>query len=292
LYIRIVRRTGSLIALGLVLNIVAALPSLTALRIPGVLQRIGLVYLIAAPIVLHVRPTWRSAILVALVIGHWALLTLVRFDDGSAGLAQSHNLARFVDMAVFGRHVLNATGDPEGLLGTVPAVSSALMGSIAGEWLRRQLSVQALVGRLTIAGFGALCVGLIWASTLPLNKSLWTGSFVMWTGGIAALILAGCYLLLDGYHHQSWAQPFLWLGFNPLAIYFLSELVSDMFDKPWLRVAGQTLTVRSWLFWDVLRPATSGIGDEWISLAVALLTVTFWIAVAGLLYGRGVRLSA
>lgn len=291
LYGRIVRRTIWLIALGVVLNLVAALPSVSGLRLPGVLQRIGLVYLIAAPIALHLRPTWRAAILIALVLCHWALLTLVQFGGRPAGLAPSHNLAGFIDMTIFGRHVLTARGDPEGVLGTIPAVSTTLMGSIAGEWLQRHQLTRAVLGRLTIAGLAALIVGMVWSLVLPMNKSLWTGSFVMWTGGIAALVLAGCYLLLDVYHRRSWARPFLWLGFNPLAIYFLSELVNDLVDKPWLRVAGQTLTARSWLFWNVLRPNPSWIADEWVSLAVALVTVAFWIAVAGVLYGRRIRLA-
>jgi predicted acyltransferase len=209
LYGRIVRRTIWLIALGLVLNVVAALPSVAGLRVPGVLQRIGLVYLVAAPIVLHMRPTWRAATLVALVLGHWALLTLVPFGHGSAGLAPSRNLAGFIDLRLFGRHVLTASGDPEGLLGTIPAVSTTLMGSIAGEWLRTQQSTRAVFGRLITAGLAALVVGMAWACMLPLNKSLWTGSFVMWTGGIAALVLAGCYLLVDAYDHHAWAGPFL-----------------------------------------------------------------------------------
>lgn len=291
LYARIVRRTIWLIALGLVLNVVAALPSVAGLRLPGVLQRIGLVYLITAPIVLHLRPTGRAVTLVALVLGHWALLTLVPFSHGSAGLTRSHNLAGFIDMTIFGRHVLMASGDPEGLLGTIPAVSTTLMGSIAGEWLRRLQSTRVLFSRLAIAGLAALAIGMAWAARLPLNKSLWTGSFVMWTGGIAALVLACCYLLVDVYHHRTLARPFLWLGFNPLAIYFLSELVNDLVDKPWLRVAGQTLTVRSWLFWNVLRPVPFWIGDNWLSLVVALLTVAVWIAVAGVLYARGIRLA-
>ena len=108
---------------------------------------------------------------------------------------------------------------------------------------------------------------------------------------MATLILAVCYLLVDVYDYRAWAAPFLWLGFNPLAIYFGSEFVGHLFDKPWLRVDGQTLTVRSWLFWDVLRPITPAIGDEWLSLILAVATVSFWVGVAGLLYARSVRLQ-
>jgi predicted acyltransferase len=286
---RIARRTLWLIALGLGLNAVAALPSVTSLRIPGVLQRIGIVYLMTAPIVIHVRPAWRGVVLLILILGHWALLALVPFGGAAAGLAPSHNLAGFIDTAVFGRHILTATGDPEGLLGTIPAIASALLGSIAGDWLRRDQSASAHAGGLLVGGLAALMAGVIWSSVLPLNKALWTGSFVLFTGGIAAVILAACYVLFDILGYRSWVRPFLWLGFNPLAIYFLAELFGHLLDAPWHRLAEQQMTLRTWLFWDVLQPLMSGIGDEWISLIFALLTVTLWIAVAGVMYRRGVR---
>jgi predicted acyltransferase len=291
LYLRIARRSGWLIGLGLVLNVVAALPSVASLRIPGVLQRIGLVYLIAAPIVINVRPAWRAVTLVVLLVGHWALLTLVPFGGAAAGLTQSHNLSGFIDKAVFGRHLLTATGDPEGLLGTIPAVGSALLGSLAGDWLRRDHFESARAGGLLIGGLVALLAGSIWAYALPLNKSLWTGSFVLFTGGLAALIMACCYVVLDLRDDRSWARPFLWLGFNPLVIYFLAELLDHTLDQPWLRVAGQSIAPRTWLFWDVLQPHMWGMGDEWISLTFALLTIGFWIAVSGLLYRQGVRIQ-
>ncbi len=291
LYVRIARRSAWLIALGLVLNMVAALPSVTSLRIPGVLQRIGLVYLIAAPIVINVRPAWRAVTIVVLLVSHWALLTLVPFGGAAGGLAQSHNLSGFIDRAVFGSHILTATGDPEAILGTIPAVGGALLGSLAGDWLRRDQSESARVGGLIISGLAVLAAGIIWAYTLPLNKSLWTGSFVLFTGGLAALILAACYVLLDVLDNRAWARPFLWLGFNPLAIYFLAELVGHTLDQPWMRVAGQSIAPRTWLFWDVLQPHMWGMGDEWISLLFALLTVALWIAVAGVLSRQGVRIQ-
>jgi hypothetical protein len=126
LYLRIARRSASLIALGLILNVIAAAPAVIALRMPGVLQRIGIVYLLAAPIVINARPAWRAVTLAVLVIGHWALL-LVSLGGAPAGLAQAHNLAGFIDQAAFGRHILTPTGDPEGILGTLPAIGSAVV---------------------------------------------------------------------------------------------------------------------------------------------------------------------
>jgi predicted acyltransferase len=98
-------------------------------------------------------------------------------------------------------------------------------------------------------------------------------------------------VLLDVLDNRAWVRPFLWLGFNPLAIYFFAELVGHTLDQPWIRVSGHATTPRTWLFWDLLQPALPGIGDEWISLMFALLTVALWIAVAGGLYRQGVRIQ-
>src|SRR4051794_772440 len=164
LYARIARRSLWLIILGLVLNVVAASPSIVAMRIPGVLQRIALVYLFAAPIVIHARPTWRLLILSALVLGHWALLAAP--ISAAAGLTQEHNLAGWIDRAAFGRHTLAATGDPEGLVGTIPAIASALLGSIAGDWLRARPLKSIRVTGLAAGGVAAVSVGLAWSTIL------------------------------------------------------------------------------------------------------------------------------
>jgi predicted acyltransferase len=161
LYLRIARRSASLIALGLMLNAAAA-PAIIAFRIPGVLQRLGIVYLLAAPMVIHARPAWRAVTLAALVIGHWALL-LVPLGGAPAGFAQADHLAGFIDQAAFGRHILTPTGDPEGILGTLPATGSVLLASVAGDWLRQDLSASARVGGLIIGGLAAVVLGLTWS---------------------------------------------------------------------------------------------------------------------------------
>jgi predicted acyltransferase len=290
LYLRIARRSAWLVALGLMLNVVVATPAVMAMRFPGVLQRIGLVYLIAAPIVIHQRPAWRAATISALVLGHWALL-VAPISAAAGGLGHAHTLAEHVDRAVFGRHILTTTGDPEGLLGTIPTVATALLGSIAGDWLRKAASIPLRVGGLVLGGIVALVVGIVWTPALPLNKALWTGSFVLVTAGLAALVLAACYVMFDVYDYRRFARPFLWLGLNPLAIYSLAELLGHLLDVPWPRGAAQPMTVRAWAFWSILRPLMPGPRDEWISLMFALLTVLWWMAVAGVLYRRDIRLQ-
>jgi predicted acyltransferase len=241
--------------------------------------------------VLNLTVQARMLLLLALVLAHWVVL-IMPFAAGAFGLTPANNVAAFIDAAVFGRHLLAPAGDPEGILGTIPAVSTALLGSIAGECLRPRGTASVHLRRLAALGLAAMAAGWLWSFRLPLNKFLWTGSFVLWTGGMAALTLAACYLVLDVYGFRAWAQPFIWLGFNPLAIYFLSEAVGHLFDKPWLRVAGESsTTVRSWLFWTLLRPRTPGLSDEWLSFSIGLATAILWIGVAGVLYRRRIRLQ-
>ena len=288
LYLRIARRSAWLILLGLMLNVVAAAPHVLGLRFPGVLQRIGVVYLIAAPIVMNTTRRWRTIWIATLVLGHWALLMAPL--AAAQGLAQGHNLSGLVDRALFGRHILTATGDPEGMLGTIPAVASALMGSIAGDWLMQERPVWVRVAGLVGGGWAALIMGLAWAPLLPLNKSLWTGSFVLFTGGVATLVLAIAYVLCDVEGNGRWARPFAWLGLNPLAIYFLAELFGHLIDLPW-RQGSTQMTARAWIFWDVLRRLVPDLPDDWLSLVFAVLVVAWWTAVAGALYRRGVQIQ-
>ena len=292
MYRRVVRRSASLVGLGLVLNAVAAYPAVNALRIPGVLQRIGLVYLATAFILLHAGAGRRAAIAVALVAGHWALLALVPFGGHAAGaLTPEVNLAGFVDRLVLGPHTLNRFGDPEGLLGTLPAVATALAGTLAGQWMRDAEGPRRRLPGLVAGGAIAAAAGLAWSFALPLNKALWTGSYALFTAGLASLAFAACYWLIDVEAVDAWARPFVWLGVNPLAIYFLSELTSDLLDRPWLRVAGETMALKTWLFWELIDPLVGGrLQEMGVSLVFALLTLAAWTAVAGVLHRRGIRI--
>jgi predicted acyltransferase len=291
LYLRIMRRGVALIGLGLILNFAVPGTSLATLRFPGVLQRIGVVYVISALIVLNETRWWQQGAFLAIaILGEWLLLRFVPFDGAGPGLGPRHNLAGYIDKAVFGAHALTRTGDPEGILATLPAVGTALLGAFAGDWLLKAQSPRARVGGLAIGGLVTLAIGMIWARAFPLNKALWTGSFVAVTGGLAALTLAACDYPIDVRQSRGWARPFLWLGFNPLAIYFLSELVGHLFDQPGLRVTGRDTTLKTWLYWEALRPLLHNyLGEEWMSLTYGLLTVAFWTGVAGLLYRRGIR---
>lgn len=290
LYVRILRRTVVLIVLGLILNAAAAPES--ALRIPGVLQRIALVYFATAILVLHTKPRQRIPIAGVLLLVHWALLTLIPFG-GEAAVAptQQHNLGAFVDAWVFGRHLLTPLGDPEGLLGTISTVGTALLGTAAGDWIRRRQPTTPRVGGLLLGGAVSIAIGLLWSIFWPLNKPLWSGSYALVTAGLAAFTFTMCYLVVDVAGVRTWARPFVWLGFNPLAIYFLSGLLGDLFEQPVLS-PGSGGTMKTWVFWEILEPRIGGaFSEEWASLAFAVALVAISLATAGVMYRRHIRIQ-
>src|SRR5262249_25682711 len=220
----VVRRATILFLLGLLLNAIAAAPPLDlgTFRIPGVLQRIAIVYAVVA--VITERLSWRAQIAaaIAILVGYWALLTLVPVPGFGRGvLTPQGNLASYLDRLVLGRHLLARTHDPEGLLSTLPAIATALCGVFAGTWLKER-RVRNRTAWLWTAGGAATAAGLLWDRVFPINKNLWTGSFVLLSGGLAAQALALCHWLVDTLRVGASSRPFTAYGRNPLAAYFLS----------------------------------------------------------------------
>jgi len=275
LHVRIVRRTVLLFALGFALSLVAAQFAWPVVRIPGVLQRIALVYFVAALITLHAN-RGRGVIACGLLVLHWVILS-------SGSLTQGHTLELAIDRAMFGRHLLLPTGDPEGLLGTLSAVVSALIGTYAGDWLRNAPEDRHVTRRLFGAGAVLTVAGWAFSFIIPINKPLWTPSYAVFTGGLAFIALAACYYTIDVADVRGWARPFVWLGINPLAIYFLAELVGHILELT---------TLKTTLYWGLLHQLTrSRMSEHATSLLFAVITVAVWTAVAGLMYRRGVRIQ-
>ena len=286
-YKHIARRVALLIALGLVLNAVSAWPNVSPLRLPGVLQRIAFAYLAASVVVLHVRPSRWLVVAAALLISHWALLALVPFGGHPAGtMTPDHNLAGYIDTLVFGRHALAIPIEPEGLLGTLPASATAILGAAAGELVRQQSGKAVVVRALALSGGAAVVIGLAWSRVLPISKPLWTGSFVLVTAGIAALALAPIYFAVDVRGRRRWCRPLAWLGASPLTIYIGSEVVRRLLDASVVPQGSGRTTPKAWLFWEVLEPAFRPWPAELASLAFAMGVLGGWVAVAFFFYRR------
>jgi predicted acyltransferase len=229
------KRAAIIFALGLFLN---GYPhyALQTLRIPGVLQRIAVVYLITFLIVLFAGKVARWMIAASLLVGYYLLMRFVSVPGFGAGvLTQDGNLAAYIDRAVMYNHLYVAHRyDPEGILSTLPAIVTCLLGVFVGEWIRGRQPREMVRGLLVGALIG-LALGQFWAAWFPINKNLWTSSYVLFVGGFAMAVLAACIWLTDVRGWKRWAQPFVWLGVNPLAIYALASLLARMIGSHKIR---------------------------------------------------------
>jgi predicted acyltransferase len=288
---RVLRRSALIFALGLLLH---ALPWFhwTTLRIPGVLQRIAVCYLLAALlfIVTGGARGWRAQALVAgaLLTGYWLAMTRVPVPGYGAGdLSPEGSLAAYVDRLVLGPHIWQASRvyDPEGILSTVPAVATTVLGMLAGHWLRAGRSAGRVVGGLVAGGLAATALGQVWGLSFPVNKSLWTSSYALLMSGLAALALAGCHWVIEVRGWRRWALPFEVFGVNALALFFLSTLMARLLLV--FRAGPGGPRLQAWLFERLFAPWASPVNA---SLAYAVAYVLLWWGLMWALYRSGLRL--
>ncbi|MGH7384826.1 MAG: acyltransferase family protein [Candidatus Rokuibacteriota bacterium] len=286
------RRAVVIFALGLLLHAVPFFP-LATLRIPGVLQRIAVCYLLAALLVVATRGSrgWRGQAIAAgaLLLGYWLLMTRVAAPGQIAGdLSPAGNLAGYVDRLVLGpRHIWQASRvyDPEGILSTLPATATALLGVLAGHWLRAGRPASRIVGGLVAGGVIAAALGWVWGLWFPINKSLWTSSYALLMSGLAALALAACYWAIEARGRRAWAAPFAVLGVHALTLFFLSSLTAKLLVIIRVRAGGPR--IQAWLFDHLFAPWASPVNA---SLAYALVYVLLWWALIRALDRTGLRL--
>lgn len=266
LVIHVVRRSALIFAIGLFLN---GFPGfdLGSIRIMGVLQRIALCYLVAGLLYLatfrrepaadrptRVRANLRviAAVAVALLVGYWALMMFVPVPGYGAGhLGKEDNLGAYVDRTLMGGHLWSesVTWDPEGFLSTLPAIVSLLIGILTGEWLRSDQCAGRKALGLAAAGLVLLAAGQLLHPYFPINKNLWTSSFVLFTGGFAMLALAACYWIVDVRAWRAWTPPFLVFGMNAILAYALAALVSEIStDFEFLKFQGRETTLHGWIY--------------------------------------------
>jgi predicted acyltransferase len=280
-----VRRAAILFGLGLLLH---GFPNydLSTIRIPGVLQRIALAYLAASVLVLYLKRRGQAIACIIVLVGYWAALTLVPVPGSGAGVLEpGRDLGAYIDRAVFGSDhlwIYSITWDPEGLFSTLPAVATVLTGVFAGYWIRsRRSPLEKTVG-LFLAGHAALLLGIVWATVFPINKNLWTSSYVVFTSGMACHFLAVCYWLVDVRHYRRWSVPFLVFGTNAIAAFFLSSLGARILNI--VRVgSGDGVPLKVWIYDTLFAPLAAPVNA---SLAFALAYTGFWLGVMAVLYRR------
>ena len=227
-FVRLARRVVLLFLLGLIYNNLLRF-DFANLRVTGVLQRIAICYGIAAVIFLITKAHTQAILLVAILVGYWAILMYVPSPESTAGdLTIEKNLAGYLD-----RHFLPGKinkgyygfGDNEGLLSTIPAVATALLGVLAGQWLLSSHGRWLKALGLAAAGFACLGLGTLWAREFPIIKILWTSTYVLIAGGWSLLLLALFYTVIDVLKFRRWAFFFVVIGVNAITIYIASRIV-------------------------------------------------------------------
>lgn len=249
------------------------------IRFAGVLQRLAACYLFAGIAFLYLRPRMLVALCVSLLLGYWALLTFVPVPGfGAADFTEGHNLANWVDKLWLPGRQWNGDHDPEGLLSTLPAISSCLLGVFAGLWLRREdRSGREKALGLGIAGCVLVVLGWTWGLQFPVIKNIWTSSFVLVAGGYSALLLGAFYLVADVWQVRRWTTPFVWVGTNALTIYIISNIVD--LDKLAARFCGGDVAA-------VLDGVNAGLGRVVQAMVVILLV----LVICRFLYNRKIFL--
>jgi predicted acyltransferase len=285
LLIRIAQRTIILFILGVFISNFPFGFDLATFRIMGVLQRIALCYLFASLVFLYLKPKWQTRLTLSIPIVYWILMTLIPVPGYGLGvLTENGNLSGYIDRLLLGRHIYSFTGtyDPEGLLSTLPAVGTALIGVLAGQYLKSNTKPKVKTVKLLLFGSICLAIGLLWNFWFPINKNLWTSSYVTFTGGIAIILLATCYFIIDVKRHITWSKPFSILGLNAILAYVLSEIVNLILIYTNIQVSGTlNISLKSLIYENLF---ASWAGPLHGSFIYALAFLAFCWAVATILY--------
>lgn len=250
------------------------------IRLVGILQRIAICYLFAS--ILFLNFSWRglTASFVVLLVGYWALMTFVPVPGVGAGsFRPDANLANWLDLHYLPGRLWDETRDPEGLLSTLPAIGTCILGVLSGLLLKdvrltpRQKSIALVIGGLAMIG-----AGYLWSLQFPIIKPIWTSSFVLVAGGYSAILLGILHQVVDVWGWRSWATIFVWIGANAITLYFINGVAG--FEPFALRLVGGD--VSRWLN-QTITPGTGLFVAHVLGIALA-------VALAGFLYRRKIFL--
>ena len=289
--LQISRRSSILFFLGMLLH---SLPfglignnfNVNTVRIPGVLQRIAIVYFVTG--ILFLKTNYKTLIRVGviLLILYWLAMTLIPVPEiGSANLDPITNLAAWLDRSLIGGHLWQETKfwDPEGILSTIPAIGTSLTGILTGVWLKSDRD--KIIKTVWLFVFGCLCTtaGYIWSGWFPINKNLWTSSYVLYTAGIAILFLGVCYWFIDVRNSKWWIKPFQVFGLNAITVYFLSELSWKVMYLIKVKSGSENVSLNSFLFNNLFLKVLDPINA---SLLWAIIYVFIWLGLMWILYKK------
>lgn len=294
--IKATKRALILFGLGLFLSLFPKvftnpIEAFSTVRIPGVLQRIGVVFIISSLIFLKNSEKNILKILIGLLVAYWAMMTFIPVPGvGYANLEKETNLAAWFDRLVLTEsHLWKSakTWDPEGILSTIPAIASCLFGVLVGVYLRRKdITDSVKVAWLFSIGILALLAGLVWGLQFPINKSLWTSSFVLYTAGWATILLSLSYWLIDINGYKRFTKPFVVYGVNAITVFFLSGLMPRIMSMIEVKMPdGKMVGSQTWIYNTFIVPYFSPLNA---SLVYAVLFILFWYLILWIMYKRNI----
>lgn len=290
------KRALILFGLGLFLNLfpkvfTEPLEAFSTVRIPGVLQRIAIVFFISALIFIKTSRKTQIRLFWIILISYWIIMTFVPVPGvGYANLEKETNLGAWIDRGILTEaHLWKSakTWDPEGILSTLPAIATGLFGVLVGTWLRRKDKDDAIkISWMFSIGTLAIVLGLIWDLFFPINKALWTSSFVLYTGGLATIGLALCYWLIDVQGYKKGTTPFVVYGVNAITVFFLSGLIPRILNMIKVNMPdGTNVSSRVWMYETFYTPYFSPINA---SLAGAVTFILIWLLILWWMFKKNI----
>jgi predicted acyltransferase len=293
-FTKVLRRTLFIFALGILLawftlplTRMVDVERLSTLRIPGVLQRISVVFFCCSLLYLTTRWLTQLRLGAFLLLAYYLLMTVVPVPGyGDPNLDPGTNLAAWTDRLVFGNHLWSqsVTWDPEGALSTLPAIVTGILGLLTGQLMDKVENPTERVSWLFFFGMILMVTGLAWDMAFPINKSLWTSSYVLYTGGWAAQALAASHWLIDIRSHQSWIKPFLYFGMNAIFAFVASGLVAKLLLRTrWMLADGTEESLWNYLYQNLY---ASWMEPRLASVSFALTLVLLFGGILRVMYQR------
>jgi predicted acyltransferase len=257
-------------------------------RIPGVLQRIGIVYFFVSLLYLKTSQKTQLLTAVSLLLLYWALMALVPVPGiGAANFEKGTNLAAWLDSVLLKGHmwIFSKTWDPEGILSTIPAIASGIAGLLIGQLINRPLPKLEIVKKMAIIGLILTLLGLLWNIVFPINKSLWTSSYVLYTSGLAILCLTFLFYIIEVVDYKRWTKLFLIWGVNPMVVFFFSGIIPQglrmiQFQNP--QIPTEQINLQKYLYSFWIEPFFDN--PLLASLVGALIYVGIWSFILWLFY--------
>ena len=298
--LQILRRGGIIILLGWLMAGFPYYPltRITEIRFGGVLPRIGVCYILGALLTMKTTLKQQVVILAVLLYGYWFLQTLVPVpgyhEIGALLLNRPEaTLSAWLDRTVLGLPHLwvgSVTWDPAGILSTVPAIGTVILGVFTGRWLtRKEIPIEERLNALFVVGAIAMVVGMMWNWSFPINKSLWTSSYVMFTGGMAAIALAASVWIIDVKGVRRGTKPFVIYGMNPILAYVGSGVMARIiYSLIMVSYGGKTVPLETAIYEAAF---ASWLSPRNASLGFAVCVVLFWLGILTVLYRRKIFLK-